>query len=89
MDLTKIDSRNFEVALDYAQSITDGKKVACKENKQAAERFIKDLKRNDLEFRQEQFDFVIGLIENTITHQQGEDLLGNPLQGKPLILQPW
>jgi phage terminase large subunit-like protein len=89
MDLTKIDSRNFEVALDYAQSITEGKKVACKENKQAAERFIKDLERDDLEFRQEQFDFVIGLIENTITHQQGEDLLGNPLQGKPLILQPW
>ncbi|RKJ41901.1 terminase large subunit, partial [Butyricicoccus sp. 1XD8-22] len=47
------------------------------------------LERTDLDFKQEQFDFVIGLIENTVAHQQGEDLKGNPLKGTPLLLQPW
>ncbi len=89
MKLSHIKSENFEVALKYAQSIVSGKKVACKETKQAAQRFIYDLKRKDLDFKQEQFDFVIGLIENTIAHQQGEDLLGKPLTGEPLLLQPW
>jgi len=89
MDLSHITSSHFYVALVYAESIVSGKKVACKENKQAAQRFIDDLKRDDLDFRQEQFDSVIGLIEKTITHQQGEDLNGIPLRGEPLILQPW
>lgn len=89
MDISNIKSKNFEVALKYAQSIVDGKKVACEENRYAAQRFLDDLQRDDLDFRQEQFDFVIGLIEGTIAHQQGEDLKGNPLKGKPLILQAW
>ena len=89
MDLKHIDSKNFEAALEYAESIADWKKVACVENRLAAKRFLEDLKRNDLDFKQEQFDFVIGLIEGTIAHQQGEDLHGTPLKGTPMILQPW
>lgn len=89
MDLKHIDSKNFEAALEYAESIADWKKVACVENRLAAKRFLEDLKRNDLDFKQEQFDFVIGLIEGTIAHQQGEDLHGTPLKGAPMILQPW
>lgn len=89
MDLSHIDSKNFAVALEYAESIVKGKKIACVENRQAAQRFLNDLKRDDLDFKQEQFDFVIGLIEKTVAHQQGEDLQGHPLKGKPLLLQPW
>lgn len=89
MDVAHINSDNFKVALEYAQSVVSGKKIACTEIKQAAQRFINDLKRDDLDFKQDQFDFVIGLIEGTIAHQQGEDLQGNPLTGKSMILQPW
>lgn len=89
MDITHIDSLNFKVALDYAESIVSGSKVACVENRQAAQRFLNDLKRDDLDFTQEQFDFVIGLIEGTVAHQQGESLEGIPLKGTPLLLQPW
>ncbi|MFS0591722.1 terminase large subunit [Cytobacillus horneckiae] len=89
MDLSHINSDNFKVALNYAESIVNGDKVACVENKLAAKRFLNDLKRDDLDFRQDQFDLVIGLIEGTVAHQQGEDLKGNPLKGKPLKLQPW
>jgi len=89
MNLSHINSANYKVAYQYAESIVKGKKIACVENIQAAQRFLNDLKRDDLDFKQEQFDFVIGLIEGTVTHQQGEDLDGNPLQGTPLLLQPW
>lgn len=89
MDISHINSKNFEIAIEYAQSIVAGKKIACEENRFAAKRFLNDLERDDLDFRQDQFDFVIGLIQGTIAHQQGEDLKGNPLKGTPLMLQPW
>ena len=89
MNLTHITSDNFKVAVKYAESIADYRKIACVENRLAAKRFLNDLKRDDLDFKQEQFDFVIGLIEGTVTHQQGENLQGVPLKGTPLILQPW
>lgn len=89
MNISHIDSPHFKVALKYAESIVSGKKVACQENRQAAQRFLNDLKRDDLDFRQDQFDLVIDLIEGTIAHQQGESLEGIPLKGTSLILQPW
>lgn len=89
MNISHINSKNFEIAIEYARSIVNGNKIACEENRFAAQRFLNDLERDDLDFRQDQFDFVIGLIEGTISHQQGEDLKGNPLKGTPLILQPW
>lgn len=89
MDLSHINSENFKVAYEYALSIVEGRKIGCEENRLAAKRFLKDLKRDDLDFKQDQFDFVIGLIEGTIAHQQGEDLEGTPLKGTPLYLQPW
>ncbi|MEY9980464.1 terminase large subunit [Lysinibacillus sp. RC79] len=89
MDLSHINSENFKVAYEYALSIVEGRKIACEENRLAAKRFLEDLKRDDLDFKQDQFDFVIGLIEGTIAHQQGEDLKGTPLKGTPLYLQPW
>lgn len=89
MDLSHINSENFKVAYEYALSIVEGRKIACEENRLAAKRFLEDLKRDDLDFKQDQFDFVIGLIEGTIAHQQGEDLEGTPLKATPLYLQPW
>lgn len=89
MDLSHVNSKHFEVAYEYALSIVEGRKIACEENRFAAQRFLNDLERGDLDFRQEQFDFVIGLIEGTVAHQQGEDLEGTPLKGTPLFLQPW
>lgn len=89
MDLSHITSEHFETAREYALSIVEGRKVACEENRFAAQRFLDDLERDDLDFRQEQFDFVIDLIQGTVAHQQGEDLQGKPLKGTPLYLQPW
>lgn len=78
-----------KVADKFADDVLSGKKVAGKEIILACERYKKDLQREDLELRTNDPDFCINIIQNILVHQQGEDLDGNPLQGKPLILQPW
>ena len=78
-----------KVADKFADDVISGRKVAGKEIILACERYKKDLQREDLELRTNDPDFCINIIQNILVHQQGEDLDGNPLQGKPLILQPW
>lgn len=82
-------SRYFEKAKKYANEIVKGKRPAEKMLVQACQRFLDDLKRKDLEIHTKEPDFVIGVIERIMVHKQGEDMQGNPLSNKPLILQPW
>ena len=77
------------VAIQYAEDVVSGKRVAGKEIVLACERFQKDLKRDDIELRTADPDFAINIMQNVLVHQQGEDLDGNPLQGKPFILEPF
>jgi phage terminase large subunit-like protein len=78
-----------KVALKFADDVISGKKIAGKEIILACERFKKDLQRDDLELRTTDPDFAINIMQNILVHQQGEDLDGKPLQGKPFILEPW
>lgn len=78
-----------ETALQYAESISSGKKKAGREIVQAVQRFYSDLDRNDLELHTKEPDIVIGIIERTMVHQKGEDIDGNPLMNTPMTLQPW
>lgn len=77
------------IAVKYANDVVGGKKLAGKEVVFACQRFLDDLKRDDLELRPIDPDFVIGIIEGVIVHKQGEDINGKSLVGKPLVLQPW
>lgn len=77
------------VAIEYAQAVVSGRKVAGADVKKACERFLKDLKRPDLELHTREPDFVIAIIERTMVHKQGEDLSGRPLLGTPFLLQPF
>lgn len=72
--------------LRYAESIRSGKKKACKDKKLEIERFFKDLKNPAYELDHKGPEFVIGIIESTICHQQGETIEGVPLRGKPFLL---
>lgn len=81
--------RYRQIAFDYAAAVVSGKVIAGKEVLLACIRFQKDLKRKDLELRDTAPDFVIGIIERTMVHKQGEDLQGRPLMGKPLRLESW
>lgn len=77
------------IAIKYAEDITSGKKLAGKEVGLACQRFLNDLERDDLELHEKEAAFVLGVIEKTMVHKQGETLDGTPLLGKPLIMQPW
>ena len=73
-----------ESAYIYAQHVVNGHKSACREEKLAAKRFLKDLKRKrypytfDVEQAERACDFV-----EELPHTKGD------LAGSPLILEPW
>lgn len=75
--------------LEYAESIRDGRKIACTELRQAVERFFNDLDNSDYDFDSTGPEFCIQIIEKTICHQQGERLDGKPLRGAPFLLEPF
>ena len=79
-----------QIAVKYAKDIISGKQIACKEVINAAQRFIDDLNNtNVIEYKSHDADVIINIIETFMIHKQGEDINGNSLVGKPLILQPW
>lgn len=78
-----------QIAVQYATSVVTGEKLAGAEVILACKRFLSDLEREDLEVRELDANFVLGIIERTMVHKQGEDLEGHPLLGTPLLLQPW
>ncbi len=84
-----VKSKNFAVAQQYVKEVCAGKKIVGKEILLACIRFQKDLKNPTYDFRIQDAEFVIHIIENTFVHQQGELLDGTSLKGKPLILEPW
>ena len=81
--------KNWPSVLEYAESIRDGRKVACKELKQAIDRFFRDLDNPDYWMDPRGPEFCIQIIERTLCHQQGEMLDGTPLRGRPFLLEPF
>ena len=81
--------KNWDVVFDYANSIKNGKKIACKDLKNTINRFFKDLDNDDYDFDPKGPEFVINIIEKSFCHQQGEMLDGTPLRGTPFLLQPF
>ena len=85
----KLKGKNWDCVIEYAESIRSGKKVACKELRQAVDRFFNDLENPDYYMDSKAPEFCIQIIEKTICHQQGEKLDGTPLRGKPFLLEPF
>lgn len=87
--MPKSKHKNWPVVLEYAESIRDGRKIACVELKQAVDRFFRDLENPDYWMDYKAPEFCIQIIEKTICHQQGERLDGTPLRGDPFLLEPF
>lgn len=87
--LVKKKVTNNVVVNKYVKDILAGKKIACKELKQACARYRKDLKNKKFEFKSNEADEIIETIEDTIVFVGGEDINGLPFNGKPFLLQPW
>jgi phage terminase large subunit-like protein len=78
-----LEHKNFDTVLKYAQDVVNGKKVACKELIQSAQRFLDDLNDSRYEIRHKDAEFCIGIIEKTFVHIKGT------AKGKPYILEDW
>lgn len=87
--MLEVNGQNWPEVLGYAESIRDGRKVACLELKQGVERFFRDLENPAYEMDPAGPEFCIKIIESTICHQQGEKLDGTPLRDTPLRLEPF
>ena len=73
----------------YVDRVISGEIVAGKKRRQACERFVRMAEDPRYEVRTKDADFVIGIIEKTFRHRQGQTLDGTPLRGQPLMLEPW
>ena len=75
--------------MDYVNGICDGSIVANEYRIKACQRFLDDLQDERWDFKTSDAEFVIGIIELTICHQQGESLDGTALRGTPFLLMPF
>ena len=73
----------------YAQKVVDGKIILGDDAVNACKRFLKDLKRKDLEYKTTQADAAVSLMEGMFVHRKGEAIDGTPLMGKPFLLEDW
>lgn len=73
----------------YAQGVASGEIIAEHYRVQGCKRFLDFSESERFEIRTKDADFVIGIIEKTFKHRQGQMLDGTPLRGKPLLLEPW
>ncbi len=75
--------------IEYAMKAACGEIIAGIDRMLCCIRFLRFLDRADFEVKTHDADFVIGIIESTMRHRQGERLDGTPLRGTPLMLEPW
>lgn len=88
-DGARIAGRNAQTVIDYAQGVISGRIVANRDRIKGAQRFLRMLSDERYEVRTRDAEFVIGIIEGSFCHRQGEMLDGTPLRGKPFLLEPW
>lgn len=74
--------------IQYAKDVVAGK-IKAGGNARECQRFLNDLKRDDIELRSRDPDLVINIIRKIMVHKQGETLDGQPLMNTPVLLQPW
>ncbi|QIW56485.1 terminase large subunit [Pseudolactococcus raffinolactis] len=87
--MNEIKSPHFQTALQFANDLISGRKIANAEQVQACQRFLDDLQRDDLDFKSNQFDFAIDLIEGTIYQEKGENVDGSSARLNPIKLTRW
>ena len=78
-----MDHKNLETVKKYASDVISGAKIACKELKQACQRFLDDLEDPRYDLRAKDAEFVIQIIEKTFVHIKGT------AKGKPYLLEDW
>ena len=70
-----------EISIKYCEDVLSGKVIAGNAIKMACQRFLNDLKRDDLEFREDKVDTLIKLGQ-CLKHYKGSSA------NKPFTLEP-
>ena len=78
-----------DVAIQYAKDVVNGARIEGADVVNACRRFLSDLERPDLEFRETEPDAAVSIIEGFFVHRKGEKPDGTPLLGEPFLLEPW
>ena len=69
----------FNRAIEYADKIVSGEKIAGADIINACKRFKEDLKRDDIEIRTTEADAACSIMEGLFVHRKGEAIDGTPL----------
>lgn len=77
-----------QIVMDYANAMAISPQ-ACLDVQAACKRFLADLQNTRWAFRTDMAEAIIEIIQTLFCHQQGEDLSGRPMRGRPLILEPF
>lgn len=85
----RITGKYADEVFTYAQGVVGGSIIAGEDRVLACQRLLDFCRRADLDVRTRDADFVIGIIEATFHHRQGEALDATPLRGQRLKLEPW
>lgn len=73
----------------YARGVVDGSIIAGEDRVLGCKRFMDMIASGRYDVHTKDADFVIGIIETSFKHRQGEKLDGTPLRGTPFLLEPW
>ena len=84
-----VNGKYADEVFSYAHGVVAGLIIAGEDRVLGCQRFLDFCEREDLDIRTRDADFVIGIIEATFHHRQGEALDGSPMRGKPFLLEPW
>lgn len=87
--MNEIKSPHFITALEFANDLISGRKIANVEQVQACQRFLDDLESDKWDFRSNQFDFAIDLIQSTVYPEKGETITGESARLNPIKLTRW
>ena len=84
-----IKGKYAQEVMQYARDVVDGKIIAGEDRVLGCQRFLRMVSSGEYDVRTKDADFVIGVIERTFRHRQGQTLDGTPLRGKPFLLEAW
>jgi phage terminase large subunit-like protein len=87
--LAEMKGKYAETVLQYARGVVDGSIVAGEDRILGCRRFLRMIEDPRFEIQTQDADFVIGIIEKTFKHRQGQTIDSTPMRGKPFLLEPW
>ena len=85
--MAKKDLPNYDLIMNYCNDVISGKVLVNKYRKKGVERFLRGLEDDRYDFRPEEAEKLISIIEKTFVHRQGENLQGESMRDKPFLLQ--